>query len=158
MVTSGEKKGVCHQDKWVSYGRLSKMWTFLSENEGNLLEELLTSRPVYYLPTFFPPTTYLNFIQFLLIPFLREMTEPRLVYTMDQLICFAWRQRPELELDVKHRMVSLVGGSIALLSHFAKCKNQKCQFQILQEIAFGTSITNTKKNLCKIFLALHFKV
>ena len=54
-------------------------------------------------------------------------------------------------------------GSVALLSHFAKCKNrkcknQKCQFQILQEIAFGTSITNTKKNLCKIFLALHFKV
>ena len=99
-MVSGEKKGVCHQDKCVSYGRLSKMWTFLSENEGNLLEELLTSRPVYYLlPTFFPPTTYLNFIQFLLIPFLREMTEPRLVYTMDQLICFAWRQRPELDVN-----------------------------------------------------------
>ena len=47
-------------------------------------------------------------------------------------------------------------GSIDLLSHFAKCKNQKCQFQILQEIDFGT-IIRIKKKLCeKIFSTLYF--
>ena len=44
--------------------------------------------------------------------------------------------------DLLHKL-----GSVALLSHFAKCinrkrKNQKCHFQILQEIAVRT-ITNT---------------
>ena len=47
-------------------------------------------------------------------------------------------------------------GSVDLLSHFAKCKNQKCQFQILQEIDFGTIIRIKNILHVKFFSTLYF--
>ena len=48
----------------------------------------------------------------------------------------------------------LILGRVDLLSHFSKCKNQKFQFQNLQESAFLRTITNTLRK--KIFVPISF--
>ena len=59
----------------------------------------------------------------------------------------------------KAKGVHLVYGSVDLLSHFAKCKHQKCWIGIWQEIALILGILQTLlKKLPKVFSTLHFKV